>query len=138
MFKRILTAIFPPVAVCRYGCINSCTLPITGFWIGGLVLLGYFLFGGHRIANELIKYGSLAGGLGLLAIAFIWAQSTIAQVGQGKCTNTDISSSDTSSRRAMCRPIPRANTGSVTSTDDDPLESGKSQKPLIGYPSYVW
>ena len=112
MFKRILTAIFPPVAVCRYGCINSCTLPITGFWIGGLVLLGYFLFGGHRIANKLIKYGSLAGGLGLLAIAFIWA--------------------------AMCRPIPRANTGSVTSTDDDPLESGKSQKPLIGYPSYVW
>lgn len=123
MFKSILTATFPPVAVCRYGCVSCCTLPIAAFWIGGLLLLGYYIFGGHDTVNELIRYGSLVTGLTMLMIAVLWAQSTIARVKQGQGSSGD--------RGTLCRPIPRASQKrpSVTTADDDPLaEVEKARK----------
>ncbi len=110
MLKTLLTIVFPPYAVCRFGCINSCALPVAGLWVGGLCLLAYHFTGGREMPNEIIRLGSLLGGLGLIGIAIVWAQTTINRFRQGDCSGRR--------RGILCRTIPPATDADA---DDDPL-----------------
>ena len=112
MLKTLLIILFPPYAVCRYGCINSCALPIAGLWLGGIFLLGYHVIEGRLFANELIRTGSLAAGLGLIGLSIAWTQTTISRVTQGNHTG--------GGRGLLCRVIP-SDGGSSPDEDDDPL-----------------
>ena len=112
MLKTLLTILFPPYAVCRYGCISACALPIASFWIGGLFLLGYYVTEGHQIANDVIRLGSLLVGLSLIGLAIVWAQSTIARVTQRNCRGEQ--------RGILCQAVSPARKTSPNE-DDDPL-----------------
>lgn len=117
MPKNLLLILFPPLAVCRYGCANCCVLPITGFWVGGLLLLYYFISHAQQSHNELLSYGSLAGGIGLLSLAAIWGQNTIARNKKGRCDHRKPRS------KRLCQVIPRAN-------ENDPLDEIEKAKKL--------
>ncbi len=111
MLKTLLTIIFPPYAVCRFGCINSCALPVLGLWVGGLSLLAYYFVAGQETANDVIRLGSLLGGLGLIGISVVWAQTAINRFRQGDCSG--------GKRGVLCQTIPPA---TQSSEEKDPLE----------------
>ncbi len=110
--KTLLTILFPPYAVCRYGCISTCALPIASFWLGGLFLLGYYVTEGHQITNDVIRLGSLLVGLSLIGLSILWAQTTIARVRERNCKDGQ--------RGILCQAVSPAR---KTSPDDydDPL-----------------
>jgi len=83
--KRLLTVLlFPPLAVCRYGCAACCAAPIAVFWIAAVVALIYAPLGGPA---RLMGTSWEMVGLGVLlwSIAATWAGITIRGSTQASC-----------------------------------------------------
>jgi hypothetical protein len=76
MKRALLTLLAPPVAACRFGCATCCAAPISVFWITGIVGISYGLIGGP---SNLMgpSWNTVALGLGLWAIAALWATVTV-------------------------------------------------------------
>ena len=84
MNRYILSAIIPPIAVCRYGCAGCCAAPIGVFWLAGIVSLVYGYNGGP-LSLEGISLGTMGLGFLLWAIASVWAMITVHNVNDDLC-----------------------------------------------------
>lgn len=86
MKRALLTLLTPPVAVCRFGCAGCCAAPIAVFWITGLIGISYGLVGGP---TNLMgpSWNTVLLGLGLWAIASVWAGVTIRGASADRCVD---------------------------------------------------
>lgn len=83
MSRYLLASIFPPLAVCRYGCAGCCAAPIGVFWLAGVVSIIYGLFGGPA-GHDHISWATVLLGIGLWVIAIFWALNVIKGVSDDK------------------------------------------------------
>jgi len=116
MYRHILGIAIPPLAICRYGCSNSCALPITIFWVGGLAALAYHFFQAP-VESSWLYNGSLILGIAMIALSIIWTELTIARVIRDGC---DKSSDNKSS---LCGVVPNEQ-------ESDPFEEVRKAKEL--------
>jgi hypothetical protein len=84
--KQLLTLLFPPYAICRYGCTGFCAAPIAVFWITGLVGIIYGLMGGLGISVG-IDWLIVSLGISMMVIAAGWAWLAIRKAEQEKLEN---------------------------------------------------
>lgn len=87
MKKTLLVLFTPPFAVCRYGCAGCCAAPIGVFWLAGIVGILYGLIWGGPAQGTGGQTALL--GLGLWAVACVWAALTIRGADDDKCENRD-------------------------------------------------
>lgn len=84
--KKLLLVLFtPPFAACRYGCAGCCAAPIGVFWLAGIAGILYGLVWGGPAAGTGGQTALL--GLGLWALASVWAAFTIRGADDDKCQN---------------------------------------------------
>ena len=88
MRRTLLTLLTPPFAVCRYGCAGCCAAPIAVFWITGIVAIIYGFVGGptNLLGPSL---NTIALGVALWGIAFVWAMITIRGADDDRCRDRD-------------------------------------------------
>lgn len=79
MKRKTLAILTPPLAVCRYGCASCCAAPIGVFWITAIVGIIYGYLGGPA-GSDTISWITVGLGVGLWALAAIWAENTIRGV----------------------------------------------------------
>jgi len=77
--RKTLAILIPPLAVCRYGCASCCAAPIAVFWITGIVGIVYGFMGGPASLPS-VSWITVGLGVGLWALASIWAETTIRGV----------------------------------------------------------
>lgn len=83
--KRVaLTLLTPPLAVCRFGCARCCAAPIAVFWLSGIGAIIYGLLGGPANLTT-ISWTTVLLGIGLWAVAAIWAFMVIKTIDDPKC-----------------------------------------------------
>lgn len=84
MKRKLLNLFTPPVAVCKYGCAGCCAAPIAVFWITGIVAIVYGLVGGPtNLMGPSVN--TILLGLGLWAIAAVWAAIVIRGADEDRC-----------------------------------------------------
>jgi hypothetical protein len=100
MNKTQLTLIFPPLSACRYGCAGRCcALPITVFWVSGIIGIVYGLNGGLGLFPG-VDWFVLAISAALILISIGWTHLLV-----NKAENMDCSQPH--SRSAFCTPVNR-------------------------------
>lgn len=82
--RRMLLIVFvPPLAACKFACKSCCAAPIGVFWLTAIVAIVYGVIWGGPVAG----YAShtVLGGIGLWALASIWAGLVIRGRDADRC-----------------------------------------------------
>jgi len=84
MNKILMSLITPPIAVCKFSCVDCYAAPVGVLWLAGLTALIYGSVGGP-LGLDQVSWNTVGIGLLLWGLAAIWAVLATHSAKAGTC-----------------------------------------------------